>query len=111
MGCGLAGLPYFPCLRGTKFLFRLRAGKFSSAAPNNADGGNSGVAIVGSASLVARSGVIYKFHLVFVVNMIFFMGAPTILMRLTRNPTDVSGVVATVDAPDGASPPGNTGEA
>ena len=29
----------------------------------------------------------------------------------TGNPTDVSGVVATADAPDGASPPGDTGEA
>jgi len=29
----------------------------------------------------------------------------------TRNPTDALGMVATADAPDGASPPGNTGEA
>jgi len=27
------------------------------------------------------------------------------------NPTDALGVVATAGAPDGASPPGNTGEA
>jgi hypothetical protein len=32
-------------------------------------------------------------------------------MRLTGNSTDVSGVVATADAPDGASPPGVTREA
>ncbi len=32
-------------------------------------------------------------------------------MRPTGNPTGVSGVVATADTPDGASPPGNTGEA
>jgi hypothetical protein len=32
-------------------------------------------------------------------------------MRPTGNPTDASGVVATADAPDGASPPGDTGEA
>jgi hypothetical protein len=29
----------------------------------------------------------------------------------TGNPTGALGVVATADAPDGASPPGNTGEA
>jgi hypothetical protein len=39
------------------------------------------------------------------------MGAPTMMMRPTGNPTDASGVFATADAPDGASPPGNTGEA
>ena len=39
------------------------------------------------------------------------MGVPTMTMRPTRNPTDASGVVATADAPDGASPPGNTWEA
>jgi hypothetical protein len=33
------------------------------------------------------------------------------MMRPMRNPTDESGVVATVDTPDGASPPGNTREA
>ena len=33
------------------------------------------------------------------------------MMRLTGNPTDVSGVVATADAPDGELPPGDTGEA
>jgi hypothetical protein len=39
--------------------------------------------------------------------MIFFTGAPTMTMRPTGNPTD-----ATADAPDGASPPGDTvGEA
>jgi hypothetical protein len=43
--------------------------------------------------------------------MIFFTGAPTMTMRPTENPTDASGVVATADAPDGASPPGDTGEA
>jgi hypothetical protein len=43
--------------------------------------------------------------------MIFFMGTPTMTMGPTRNPTDASGVVATADAPDGASPPGDTGEA
>jgi hypothetical protein len=32
-------------------------------------------------------------------------------MCSTGKPTDASGVVATADAPDGASPPGNTGEA
>ncbi len=43
--------------------------------------------------------------------MIIFMGAPVMTMRPTGNPTGASGVVATSDAPDGASPPGNTGEA
>ena len=47
----------------------------------------------------------------FVVDMIIFTGAPTMTMRSMRNPTDASGVVATADAPDGASPPGNTREA
>ena len=32
-------------------------------------------------------------------------------MCSTGKPTDASGVVATADAPDGASPPGNNGEA
>jgi len=35
MGCGLAGLPYVPCVRGTKTLLFFRAGKFWSAAPTN----------------------------------------------------------------------------
>ncbi len=39
------------------------------------------------------------------------MGAPVMTMRPTGNPTGASGVVATADAPDGASPPGDTGEA
>jgi hypothetical protein len=69
---------------------------------DNADGGNSGVAIIGSASLAAGVGVINLFHLVFVVNIILFTGAPTMTMRPTGNPTDASGVVATADAPDGA---------
>ncbi len=43
--------------------------------------------------------------------MIIFTGAPTMTMCPTGNPTDALGVVATTDAPDGASPPGNTGEA
>jgi hypothetical protein len=43
--------------------------------------------------------------------MIIFTGAPVMTMRPTENPTDALGVVATVDAPDGASPPGDTGEA
>ena len=43
--------------------------------------------------------------------MIIFMGAPTMTMCPTGNPTDALGVVATADAPDGASPPGDTGEA
>jgi hypothetical protein len=43
--------------------------------------------------------------------MIVFTGALMMMMRLTRNPTGASGVVATADAPDGASPPGDTGEA
>ena len=33
------------------------------------------------------------------------------MMCRTGNPTDALGVVATADAPDGASPPGDTGEA
>ena len=33
------------------------------------------------------------------------------MIRPARNPTDASGMVATTDAPDGASPPGDTGEA
>ena len=43
--------------------------------------------------------------------MIIFTGAPMMTMCPTRNPTDALGVVATADALDGASPPGNTGEA
>ncbi len=43
--------------------------------------------------------------------MIIFTDAPTMTMCRTGNPTDALGVVATVDAPDGASPPGDTGEA
>ena len=39
------------------------------------------------------------------------MGAPMMTMCSTGNPTDVLEKVATADAPDGASPPGNTGEA
>jgi len=39
------------------------------------------------------------------------MGALTMTMCRTGNPTDALGVVATADAPDGASPPGDTGEA
>jgi hypothetical protein len=48
---------------------------------DDADGGNSSVAIIGSTNCS------------------------------TGNPTDASGVVATVDALDGTLPPGNTGEA
>ena len=33
------------------------------------------------------------------------------MMHPARNPTDALGVGSTADAPDGASPPGNTGEA
>jgi len=43
--------------------------------------------------------------------MIIFTGALTMTMCRTGNPTDALGVVATADAPDGASPPGDTGEA
>ena len=43
--------------------------------------------------------------------MIIFTGAPAMTMCRTGNPTDALGVVATADAPDGASPPGDTGEA
>ena len=43
--------------------------------------------------------------------MIIFTGAPAMTMCRMGNPTDALGVVATADAPDGASPPGNTGEA
>ena len=39
------------------------------------------------------------------------MGAPVMTMHPTGNPTGALGVVATADAPDGASPPGDTGEA
>jgi len=58
MWLGRLALFSLPTLNQISFS-RLRAGKFSSAAPNDADGGNSGVAIIGSASLVAGSGVIY----------------------------------------------------
>jgi hypothetical protein len=68
---------------------------------DNANGGNSGVAIVGSASLALGGGVTNKFYLVFVVNMIIFTGAPVMTMRPTGNPTGVLGVVATTDALDG----------
>jgi hypothetical protein len=43
--------------------------------------------------------------------MIFCTGALMMTMCPMRNPTDASGVIATADAPDGALPPGNTGEA
>jgi hypothetical protein len=43
--------------------------------------------------------------------MIIFMGAPVMTMRPMGNPTGALGVVATAYAPDGASPPGDTGEA
>ncbi len=43
--------------------------------------------------------------------MIIFMGALVMTMCPMGNPTGVLGVVATADALDGASPPGNTGEA
>ena len=44
--------------------------------------------------------------------MIMFTGALTMRMCPTGNPTDALGVVvATVDAPNGALPPGDTGEA
>ena len=43
--------------------------------------------------------------------MIIFTGAPTMTMCPMGNPTDAFGVVATTDALDKASPPGNTGEA
>ena len=43
--------------------------------------------------------------------MIIFTGAPTMTMCQTGNPTDALGVVAIADATDGASPPGDTGEA
>jgi hypothetical protein len=43
--------------------------------------------------------------------MIIFTGAPVMTMRPMGNPTGASGVVATADAPDGASPPGDTGVA
>jgi hypothetical protein len=78
---------------------------------DDADGGNSSVAIIGSTSLAVGGGVINLFHLVFVVDMIIFTRAPTMTMCSTGNPTDASGVVATADTLDEASPPGNTGEA
>jgi hypothetical protein len=37
--------------------------------------------------------------------MIICAGAPAMTMRLPEDPTDASGVVATVDILDGASPP------
>jgi hypothetical protein len=40
-----------------------------------------------------------------------FTGALTMMMHPARNPTNALGVGSTADAPDGASPPGNTGEA
>ena len=87
----------------------------AEAAPtliaDDAIGSNSDVAIVGIASLAAGGNVINQFHLVFVVDMIIFQGAPAMTMCWTGNPTDALGVVATADAPDGASPPGDTGEA
>ena len=43
--------------------------------------------------------------------MIMFMGAPTMTMRLTGNPTNALGVVVTADALGGVLPPGDTGEA
>ena len=43
--------------------------------------------------------------------MITLTVAPMMTMRPMGNPTDASGVVATADAPNWASPPGNTGEA
>ncbi len=43
--------------------------------------------------------------------MIIFTGAPVMAMRPMENTTGALGVVATVDALDGASPPGDTGEA
>jgi len=43
--------------------------------------------------------------------MILFTGALTMTMCSTGNPIDALGVVSTADAPDGASPPGDTGEA
>ncbi len=39
------------------------------------------------------------------------MGALVMMMRLTGNPTAALGVVAIADAPDGALPPGDIGEA
>jgi hypothetical protein len=43
--------------------------------------------------------------------MIIFTGAPTMTMCLIGNPTDALGEVVTTDAPNGALPPGDTGEA
>ena len=43
--------------------------------------------------------------------MIIFTGALVMMMHPTRNPTGALGVVVTADAPDGASPPGDTGVA
>ena len=43
--------------------------------------------------------------------MVIFTGALTMMMCPTGNPIDALGAVPTADAPDGASPPGNTGEA
>jgi len=50
---------------------------------DDAIGGNSGVAIVGSASLAAGGRVINLFHLVFVVDMIIFTDAQTMTMCQT----------------------------
>ena len=43
--------------------------------------------------------------------MIIFTGAPMMMMCPTGNLSDALVVVATTDAPDGALPPGNTGDA
>ena len=43
--------------------------------------------------------------------MILFTGALTMTMCSTGNPIHALGAVSTADAPDGASPPGDTGEA
>jgi hypothetical protein len=67
---------------------------------DDANGGNNGVAIIGSVSLAVGGRVINQFYLVFVVNMIIFTGALVMTMRPMGNPTGALGVVATVDAPD-----------
>ena len=59
----------------------LRAEASATLIADDANGGNSGVAIVGSASLMAGDGLINYFHLVFVFNMIFFTGTLTMTMR------------------------------
>jgi hypothetical protein len=43
--------------------------------------------------------------------MIIFTGAQVMMMHPMGNPTGALGVAATADASDGASPPGDTGEA